>query len=69
MLPKNYLGITGVSMLKNLSANAENAGSIPGWGRSPRGENGNLLQYCSLETFMDRGAWWATVHGVAMNQT
>ena len=45
MLPKNYLGITGVSMLKNLSANAENAGSIPGWGRSPRGENGNPLQY------------------------
>ena len=64
MLPKNYLGITGVSMLKNLSANAENAASIPGWGRSPRGENGNPLQYSCLENSMDKGAWRATVHGV-----
>ena len=33
------------------------AGSIPGWGRSPGGENGNLLQYSCLVNSMDRGAW------------
>ena len=38
--------------------------SIPG-GRSPGGGHGNPLQYCCLENPMDRGAWWATVHGVA----
>jgi len=37
---------------------------IPGWGRSPGGGNGNPLQYSCLENPMDRGAWWATVHGV-----
>ena len=39
--------------------------SIPGSGKSPGGGNGNLLQYSCLENSMDRGAWWATVHGVA----
>ena len=39
-------------------------GLIPGLGRSPRGGNGNPLQYSCLEKPMDRGAWWATVHGV-----
>ena len=38
--------------------------SIPGWGRSPREGNGNPLQYSCLENHMDRGAWWATAHGV-----
>ena len=38
---------------------------IPGMGRSPGGGNGNPLQYSCLENPMDRGAWWATVHGVA----
>ena len=38
---------------------------IPGLGRSPEGENGNSLQYSCLENSMDRGAWWATVQGVA----
>ena len=37
----------------------------PGLGRSPGGGNGNLLQYSCLENSMDRGAWWATVYGVA----
>ena len=41
------------------------AGSIPGWGRSPGAENGYPLQYSCLENPMDRGAGWATVHGVA----
>ena len=36
---------------------------IPGLGRSPGGRNGNPLQYSCLENPMERGAWWATVHG------
>ena len=54
-------------MVKNPPANARDArdvGSIPGSGRSPGGENGNPFQYSCLENPMDRGAWWATVHGV-----
>ena len=42
----------------------KNAGSIPGMGRSPGGENGNPLQYFCLGNPMDRGAWQATLHGV-----
>ena len=45
------------------------SGSIPVSGRSPGGGNGNPLQYSCLENPMDRGAWPATVHGVAQNQT
>ena len=41
---------------------------MPGLGRSPGGGNGNPLRYSWLENFMDRGAWWATVHGVAKSQ-
>ena len=44
-------------------------GLNPGWGRSPGGGHGNPLQYSCLENPMDRGAWWATVHGVATNRT
>ena len=40
-------------------------GSIPGSGRSVGGGNGNPLQYSCLGNLTDRGAWWATVHGVA----
>ena len=39
-------------------------GSIPGSGRSPGEGNGNSLQYSCLGNPMDRGAWWATVHGI-----
>ena len=39
--------------------------SVPGWGRSPEEGNGNSLQYYCLEKFMDKGAWRATVHGLA----
>ena len=59
-------------VVKNLLANAGDArdgGSIPGLGRSPGERNGNPLQYSCLENSMDRGAWWATVHGVAKSQT
>ena len=52
-------------MVKNLLANTGDAGSIPGSGRAPGEENGNLLQYSCLGKPMDRGAWQATVHGVA----
>ena len=53
-------------MVKNLPANAgdiRDAGSIPGSGRSPGGGNGNPHQYSCLENPMDRGDWWAIVHG------
>ena len=56
-------------MIKNPPANAEDAGSIPGLGRSPGEGNGNPLQYCCLENPMDRGAWRVTVHGIAKRQT
>ena len=59
-------------MVKNLPANAGDtgdAGSIPGSTRSPGGGNGNPLQYSCLEKPMDRGAWPATVHGVAESDT
>ena len=49
--------------------NAGDPGSIPGWGRSLGEGNGNLLQYSCLENPMDRGAWWAAVHGVAKSRT
>ena len=42
---------------------------IPGSGRSPGGGLGKPLQYSCLENPMDRGAWWATVHGAAKSQT
>ena len=51
------------------AGDARNVGSIPGSGRSPAAGNGNSLQYFCLGNPMDRGAWWATVHGVAMNWT
>ena len=57
-------------VVKNPSANAgdiRDVGSIPGLGRSPRGGNGNRLQYSCLENPMGRGAWSAVVHGVAKN--
>ena len=50
---------------KESACNAGELGLIPGSGRSPGEGNGNPLQYSCLENPMDRGAWWATVHGVA----
>jgi len=55
----------GDSVVKNLPANAGDVGLIPGLGRSPRGANGNPLQYSCLGNPTDREAWRATVHGVA----
>jgi len=59
------LGLPRYSVVKNLPANAGDACSILGWGGSPGGGNGNPLQYSCLENLIDRGAWQATVHGVA----
>ena len=59
-------------VVKNLPASAggiRDSGLIPGLGRSPGEGNGNPLQYSCLENLMDRGAWWATVHGVAKSWT
>ena len=59
-------------VVKKLPANAgdiRDAGSIPGMGRSLGGGHGNPLQYSCLENPMDRGAWQATVYGVAKSQT
>ena len=55
----------GSPVVKNLSANAGDVGSIPGLGRSSGKENGNPLQYAYLGNPMDRGTWWATVYEVA----
>ena len=57
------------SRVKASARNVEDPGSIPGSGRSPGEGNSNLLQYSCLENPMDRGAWQATVHGVAKSQT
>ena len=59
----------GGSEVKASAWNAGDMGSIPGSGRSPGEGNGNPLQYSCLENPMDRGAWQATVHGVAKSQT
>ena len=59
-------------MVKNLSANAggtRDSGLIPGLGLFPGVGNGNPFQYSCVEISMDRGAWWATIYGVAKSET
>ena len=53
---------------KEFACNVRDLGSIPGWGRSPGEGNGYLLQYSCLGNPMNRGAWWATVHGIAKSR-
>ena len=69
----SFLGVLqGALVVKNPPANAGDTGyigSIPGLESSLGEENGNPLQYTCLENPMDRGAWWATVHGFAQNRT
>ena len=62
--PSYAVGDLGGSDAEESACSAGGPGSIPGSGRSPGGGNGNLLQYSCLENPMDRGAWWALVHGV-----
>ena len=58
-----------VLVVKNLPANAGDACSIPGSGRSSGGGCGNPLSYYCLENPMDRGAWWAIVRRITKTQT
>ena len=60
-------GFPGVSDGKESACNAGDLDSVPGSGRSPGEENGISFQYSCLENSMDRGAWQATVHGIAKN--
>ena len=58
-----------MQFVKNLPASAGDVGPIPGPARSPGGGNGNPLQYSWPKNPIDRGAWWARVHGVRKNQS
>ena len=62
------LGFLGGSDSKESACSAGDLGWIPGLGRSPREGNGYPFQYSCLVNPMDRGAWWATVHGVTQSQ-
>ena len=62
------IGSPGGAVVKNLPVNAGDAVLIPGSGRFRGVGNGNPLQYAFLENSLDRGAWRATVHGVAKSQ-
>ena len=63
------VGFPGGLEVKASACNAGHPGSIPGSGRSPGEGNGNPPHCSCLENPMDRGAWWATVHGVAKSWT
>ena len=59
-------GFPGGSAVENLPAvqGTGDAGSTPWWGRSPEEEMATYCGFLALENPVDRGAWWATVHGV-----
>ena len=63
------MGFPGGLDSKESASNVGDLDSIPGLGRSPGEGNGYPLQYSCLENSMDRGAWWATIYGVAKSQT
>ena len=63
------MGFPGGTGGKESACKAGDLGSIPGLGTSPGEENGYPLQCSCLENSMDRGALWATVHGVTKSQT
>ena len=63
------MGFPGGSDSKQSACNEGDPGLIPGLGRSPEEGNGNPLQYSCHENLMDRGAWWATIHGVTKSRT
>ena len=60
-----HVGFSGGSVVKNPPANAGDSGSVSGSRRSPGEGNGNPPQNSCLGNLTDRGAWWATVYGVA----
>ena len=68
------MGFPGSSVVKKKKSacnagDVGDAGSIPGSGRPPGGGHGNPRQYSCLENPMDRGRWWAIIHGVAESRT
>ena len=63
------MGFPGGSDGKESACNARDLVLIPWSRRSPRERNGSPLQYSCLENFMDRGVWWAAVHGIAKRWT
>ena len=65
----NHFVFLGDSLVKNSPVNAGGACLILGIGRFPREGNGNALQYSFLGNLMDRGAWWATMHGASESDT
>ena len=69
ILIRGFPCISGVKNSPPKVGDAGDVGSIPRTGRSPGGGHGNSLQYSCLENSIDRGAWWATVHGVAKSWT
>ena len=73
LVMRGQLGASQVALVvKNLPANAgdiRGPALIPRLGRSPGEGDGTPLQYSCLENPVDRGAWWATVHGVTQSQT
>ena len=68
MYPYNRGSPSGSVVIK-VPANAGDLGSIPELGRSPGKGNGYSLQYSGLENLIDRGAWWATIHGLTKSWT
>ena len=64
----HHVGFPCGSVVKNSTANSGKVGSVAGLGRFPGGGNHNPLQYSCVGNPMDRGDWWATVHGIAKSQ-
>ena len=64
-----FLGFSGGSEVKESAHNAGDMGLIPGLGRSPKEGLWQPTPVFCLKNPMGRGAWWATVHGIARNQT
>ena len=69
IIKRHIMGFPGGSVVKNVPVNAGDMGLNPESGRSRGGGNGNPLQYSCLGNPMDRGTWWAAVHGVAKSRT
>ena len=65
----SFTDFHGGSDGKEYACNAGDSGSIPGLGRYPGEGKGNPLQYSCLKNSVDRGAWWATVHGFVKSRT
>ena len=69
VFPYFHAGFPGGLDGKESACNLGDPGLISGLGRCPGRGHGNPLWYSCLENSMDRGTWWATVQGVAKNQT